>query len=108
VNKTLQELKEFSSDFILERFSHQNDIEKLFSDFLGFDVNFEDQECGYMDYEMGVNLDLDDKLLYFDVLYLIDRDSNIVITEFVFDSDYVLNGNDLDKIITPLKEDSNE
>ena len=108
MNRTLQDLKEFSNDFILERFPGQEQIEKLFSDFLGFEVKFEDLENGYYDYEMGVNLDLDDKTLYFDVLYLIDRDANIVITEFVFDSDYVLNGKDLEKLVTPLKEETNE
>ena len=108
MNKTLQDLKEFSSGYILERFNEQEKIEKVFSDFLGFEVRFEDLECGYLDYEMGINLSLDDITLYFDILYLVDRDANKVITEFVFDSDYVLNEKDLEKTITPLKEESNE
>jgi hypothetical protein len=49
-----------------------------------------------------------DKDLYFDIYYLIDNEDNSVITEIAFDSDYVFNDSDLDKIITPLKEDSNE
>ena len=104
MGKTLRELQEFSKNYILERFNKQEKIEKVFSDFLGFEIHFEDLECGYLDYEMGINLSLDDIILYFDVLYLVDRDANKVITEFVFDSDYVLNENDLDKTITLLSE----
>jgi hypothetical protein len=104
MNRTLQDLQKFSSDFILERFNHQNDIEKVFSDFLGFEITFEDFENERNDYRMGVNLDLVDKLLYFDVYYLLDREDNLVITEISFDSDNAILWDDLNKIITPLKE----
>jgi hypothetical protein len=108
MGKTLRELQEFSKNYILERFSHQNDIEKVFSDFLGFEIRFEDLQDNYLDYGIGVNLNLVDKDLYFDIYYLIDNENNSVITEIAFDSDYVFNDSDLEKTITPLKEDSNE
>jgi hypothetical protein len=108
MNRTLQDLQKFSSDFILERFNHQNDIEKVFSDFLGFEITFEEFENERNDYRIGVNLDLVDKLLYFDVYYLLDREDNLVITEISFDSDNALLRNDLDKIVSPLEEESNE
>jgi hypothetical protein len=104
MNRTLQDLKEFSNDFILERFSHQNDIQKVFSNFLGFEITFEELENERNDYRIGVNLDLIDKLLYFDVYYLLDREDNLVITEISFDSDNALLRNDLDKTVSPLKE----
>ena len=108
MNKNLQDLQEFSNNFILERFSHQNDLEKLFSDFLGFEIKFEELENERNDYRIGVNLDLVDKLLYFDVYYLLDREDNLVITEISFDSDNALLRNDLDKTISPFKEETNE
>jgi len=108
MGKTLKELQEFSSGFILERFSHQNDIQNVFSDFLGFEITFDDLENERNDYRVGVNLDLVDKLLYFDVYYLLDREDNLVITEFGFDSDNALLRNDLEKIVSPLKEETNE
>jgi hypothetical protein len=95
-------------DLILERFSHQNDLEKLFSDFLGFEIKFEDFENERTDYRIGVNLDLVDKLLYFDVYYLLDREDNLVIMEISFDSDNAILWDDLNKTITPLKEETNE
>ena len=104
MNRTLQDLQEFSNNFILERFSHQNDLEKLFSDFLGFEIKFEDFENERNDYRIGVNLDLVDKDLYFDVYYLLDREDNLVITEISFDSDNAILWGDLNKTITPLKE----
>ena len=108
MGKTLRELQEFSSGFILERFSHQNDIEKLFSDFLGFNIKFDDFENERNDYRIGVNLDLVDKHLYFDVYYLLDREGNLVITEIGFDSANALLRNDLEKTIKPLKGETNE
>jgi hypothetical protein len=108
MGKTLRELQDFSSGFILERFSHQNDIQNVFSDFLGFDIKFDDFENERNDYRIGVNLDLVDKDLYFDIYYLLDREDNLVITEIGFDSDNALLRNDLEKTITPLKEGLNE
>jgi hypothetical protein len=108
MNRTLQDLMDFTKghDLILERFSHQNDLEKLFNDFLGFDIKFEDFENERNDYRIGVNLDLVDKLLYFDIYYLLDREDNLVITEISFDSDNAILWDDLNKVISPLEENN--
>ena len=108
MGKTLNELMYFANDFVLERFNQQFEIENVFTDFLGFSIKFEEFENERNDYRIGVNLDLVDKLLYFDVYYLLDREDNLVITEISFDSDNAILKNDLDKIVSPLKEENNE
>jgi len=102
--KTLRKLHKFSNKQVLKGFDNKHEIESLFSGFLGFDIIFQELTYDSRDYVMGVNLDLVDKDLYFDIWYLINRHGGLVITEIGFDSDYALKKSDYDKIIKPLKE----
>ena len=97
--KTLRELKDFSKTLVLDRFFDKNIVEEKISEFLGFKIELEELGYDTPDYCIGVNLDLGDKDLYFDIYYLIDRKEFICITEFIFDSDNSLNSLDDDKKI---------
>jgi hypothetical protein len=102
--KTLKELSDFANRQVLTDFDNKYELEKMFSDFLEFEIKFEELEYDSRDYAMGVNLSLGDKDLYFDIWHLMNRYGGLVITEIGFDSDNTLNDSDYDKIIKPLKE----
>jgi hypothetical protein len=102
--KTLRELKEFMKPYILERFINESSLQNDLSQFLGFEIELQKLEYDSLDYCMGVNLDLGDKDLYFDIYYLIDRQDFICITDFIFDSDNCLNSLDDDKKITGVAQ----
>jgi hypothetical protein len=97
--KTLRELLDFSETLILKRFTDKDIIEEKISEFLGFKIELETLEYDTPDYCMGVNLDLGDRDLYFDMYYLIDKLEDLYITEINYDSDYALYDDDLDKKI---------
>jgi len=102
--KTLYELIDFGKNLILYRFKNVKGLEKEISSFLGFKINLHELDNGGLDFDFGVNLGLDNKDLYFDLYYLLDKYQQLVITEFRIDSDDNLTENDYDKIIKPLKE----
>lgn len=97
--KTLKELKEYTSGLLYSRYSKKV-LEEEFSEFFGFKVEFQESTYESFDYCMILNLDLEDKDLYLDLWYLVDRTNQMFITEFAFDSDFALNiKDDYKKII---------
>lgn len=97
--KTLRDLLDFSKKMILKRFLDKDIIEKNISEFLGFKIELQTLEYDSPDYCIGVNLDLENKDLYFDLYYLIDKFGDLCITEINYDSDHALYEEDLDKKI---------
>ena len=98
--KTLRELKDFSKTLVLDRFFDKNIVEEKISEFLGFKIKLEALQYDSPDYCMGVNLDLGDRDLYFDIYYLIDKFEDLCITEINYGSNYALPlYEDLDKKI---------
>lgn len=96
MSKTLSELgKELKG----ERWK-LNELNNYVSEFLGFEIEFQELETETSDYRIGIDLLLDDEtLVYVDVYYLRDRDDNMLITKYSFDNDDMLNNVDLNKKI---------
>ena len=85
---------------ILKRFTDKDIIEEKISEFLGFKIELQTLEYDTPDYCIGVNLDLGDRDLYFDLYYLIDNFGDLCITEINYGSNYALPlYEDLDKKI---------
>ena len=102
MSKTFNELREFLSNQALHRYNHLKDFNKIVSDFLGFEVEFEEfsKETWFIDDRIGVNLSLEnDNDVYVDVFYITDNDGNMVITEFIIDTEHALKDDDLNKKI---------
>ena len=99
--RTLKELKEFVKRFTLKRLITKESLEKDLSDFLGFEIVFEEQDYeDSADYSMISTLEMESKLLYFDFYYLIDRLGDLCILEFYYYSENTLNNfDDNQKII---------
>ena len=99
--KKVNELKDYTKQFILKRYMTKEFLEKELSKFLGFDFTFEKHDYDDSpDYSMIATLKLDDdKAFYLDFFYLIDRENDLCILEFSFDSDNGLDSDDLDKKI---------
>ena len=97
--KTVKELKDYTKQFILRRYMTKEILEKDLSKFLGFDITFEAHDYDDSpDYSMICTLKLDnDKAFYLDFFYLIDRENDLCILEFSFDSDNGLDISDFDK-----------
>ena len=96
--KTLKELKAFAVGYVYSRYP-KKELDEQFSAFFGFKVEFEESTYESFDYCMILNLDLEDKDLYLDLWYLVDRTDQMFITEISFDSDYILNMKDDNKKI---------
>ena len=93
--KKIQELKDFSKQFILKPRLTKERIEDYFSDFLGFKITFNRFDYDdTSDFTFLSTLYTDNKLLYFDFNFLIDRQGFICITEFSFNSDNTINEKD--------------
>lgn len=96
--KTLKQLKSYAKVLRYSRYTKEQ-LESFLSEFLGFNVVFQESTYETFDYCLILNLDLGDKDLYFDVWYLLDRTEQLFITEIGFDSDHALNVLDDDKKI---------
>ena len=104
MSKTLGHLRSELENMTFERWS-LDDLNVYVSEFLGFEVEFEEMVNETLDYRVGVNLALeDDTLAYVDIYYLNDRFENMVITEIGFDSDNMLNTVDFEKTIKGVQE----
>ena len=78
-------------------------LNDLVSDFLGFNVEFEElsKETLYIDDRIGVNLSLENgNEVYIDIFYITDNDENMVITEYTIDAEYALSLDDYNHFIT--------
>ena len=107
MSKTLKELKTFLDSQVLHRYNYLKDFNKVASEFLGFNVEFEElsKETLYIDDRIGVNLSLEnDNEVYIDIFYITDNDENMVITEYIIDTEYALKNDDLIKKIGALNE----
>ena len=107
MSKTLNELREFLSNQALHRYNHLKDFNQVVSDFLGFNVEFDEmtKETWFTDDRIGVNLSLDDNEIYLDVFYIVDNDGNMVISEYSIDSEKTLTQDDYNKKIKGVQNE---
>jgi hypothetical protein len=104
MSKTLGHLRSELENITFKRWG-LDVLNNYVSDFLGFEVEFEEMGNETLDYRIGINLLLnDDTLAYVDVYYLNDKQDNIFITNIGFDSDNMLNTVDFEKTIKGVQD----
>jgi hypothetical protein len=89
--KTLKEFYTFLQETTYSRFDNIQDLQSHFKSFLGVEIYLELSSDDYGDYKLIANLTLNnDRDLYLDLYYILDRQNQLYITEFNLDGEHAL------------------